>query len=121
MVILIAGTRSFDNYKLFCEKCEKIISFQKDLDLKIISGCANGADNMAHDFAMEIGCDYQKYKADWDKLGKNAGPIRNLKMAINCDAAIFFWDGKSRGTADCISKVKALKKKIRIIRYDKIR
>jgi hypothetical protein len=44
------------------------------------------------------------FKADWDKHGKAAGPIRNQQMAQEADGLIAFWDGKSRGTKDMIQK-----------------
>ncbi len=42
------------------------------------------------------------FKADWDAHGKAAGPIRNKTMIDKADGLIAFWDGKSRGTKNCI-------------------
>lgn len=54
--------------------------------------------------------------ADWDRLGKKAGMVRNAQMADYADAAIVFWDGKSNGTANMISNMKMRDKPCHVIR-----
>ena len=39
------------------------------------------------------------FPADWQKHGRKAGPLRNMEMAINADALVLVWDGKSAGSA----------------------
>lgn len=51
---------------------------------------------------------YVPFPADWDRLGKRAGPVRNEQMAqwasqgSGRGTLVAVWDGKSRGTADMI-------------------
>ncbi len=40
--------------------------------------------------------------ADWDRLGRKAGPIRNAQIVFNADRVVAFWDGKSRGTLNTV-------------------
>ena len=44
------------------------------------------------------------YLADWERLGRGAGPERNRRMLeqSNPDLVLAFWDGKSRGTKHMI-------------------
>lgn len=42
------------------------------------------------------------YEAYWKAKGNAAGPIRNKEMIADADALIAFWDGKSKGTKNCI-------------------
>ncbi len=115
MKVIIAGGRSFDNYELLCEKCTKILSNSKDIE--IVSGTANGADKLGERFANENGYSIKKFPANWDKHGKSAGYIRNKEMALYADALIAFWDGKSKGTALMISLAKGYNLKVKVIIY----
>lgn len=55
------------------------------------------------------------YTADWKGEGRAAGPIRNAKMAEDGDVLLAFWDGKSRGTLDMITKMTQVGKPTHII------
>ncbi len=53
-----------------------------------------------------------EYRADWDKHGRAAGPMRNAQMAHDCDAVIAIWDGRSRGTLSMITEAAKLGKPV---------
>ena len=72
---------------------------------QIFSGGATGADAAGEQFAEKYGIRLVVMPADWKTHGKKAGPIRNGEMADACEAAIGFWDGRSRGTRDMIHKL----------------
>ena len=104
MKIIIAGSRYYDDYeqaKAFIDKC--IADNCRDKKLTFLSGGCNGADMIGERYARENGYPLTRYSAQWGKYGKRAGPIRNMKMAEDCDIVICFWDGKSRGTQSLIS------------------
>ena len=44
--------------------------------------------------------------------------VKDIQMANDCDQAIMIWDGKSKGTAENIRRIKELKKPYRIITED---
>jgi hypothetical protein len=46
----------------------------------IIHGKAPGADSLADEWALKYGIQRVQMPADWDALGKKAGPIRNRRM-----------------------------------------
>ncbi len=71
-------------------------------DITIISGGAQGADTLAEQFAKEFHLENKIFKADWNKYGKAAGPIRNEEMVKSSEFVIAFWDYKSKGTKSTI-------------------
>jgi hypothetical protein len=65
---------------------------------------------MGERIADRLGIKKVVFEADWNRLGKSAGPVRNMKMAIYADAIVLFPGGA--GTADMKKKIKALNKPI---------
>lgn len=118
MKLIIAGSRNFDNYEL----AEKIINFYIEKnkvntkELEIISGGAKGADKLGERYAEEHNIKLTRCKANWSKYGKQAGMVRNSKMAKESDALIAFWDGMSRGTKNMIET--ALRRKLDVYVYE---
>jgi len=132
MIIIIAGGRNFENYKLLKFKCDKILKNINE-EIIIISGHAPGADSLGEKYAKEKGYKLKIYEADWDNINvpnaiiktnkygnlynANAGFDRNLKMALNADALICFWDGISPGSKNMIDIANDKKLLVRIIKY----
>lgn len=82
MVVLINGSRDFNDYSLLEEKCYEILSpfIKKGDKIIIIEGDARGADKLAGKFAKENNFELEIYAADWEHLGKKAGLLRNIEM-----------------------------------------
>jgi hypothetical protein len=116
MKVIIAGGRDFNNYELLREKCDIILSNQKEL--VIVSGRASGADSLGERYAKEKGYEMELFPADWKKYGKSAGYVRNSEMAEVAESLIAFWDGKSRGTKNMIDIAKNKGLKVRIVNYE---
>ena len=49
-------------------------------ELVIIHGAARGADSIAGEIARELRVQVKEYPAQWQKHGKKAGPLRNIRM-----------------------------------------
>ena len=102
--LLVAGCRDFRDVGTFQSVLKDNISSMKDL--VIIEGGAMGADELAKAFAVYYRVELVEIKADWEQYGRAAGPKRNDAMtkyaAEHGGRALFFWDGKSKGTANCI-------------------
>ena len=113
--VIIAGSRSFDDYELLKSKMDKLL--QNKTDITVVCGEARGADSLGRQYAEERGFPILSFPADWKSLGKKAGYIRNEQMAHNADALVVFWDGQSRGTKNMIEIASRLGLQIRIIRY----
>ncbi len=113
--VVIAGCRNYNNYdeaKEYIDFC--IQNLRKEHTLIFLSGGCKGADNLGERYAKENGFKIEYYPAHWEKHGKSAGPIRNLKMAQICDFVICFWDGKSKGTKSMIEYSKRFNKQCKV-------
>lgn len=101
--VIIAGSRTFIDYELLKNECDKII---KGEGVEIVSGIAQGADRLGLQYAKEKSLSVKKFPANWDLHGISAGHIRNAEMADYADTLIAFWDGVSRGTEGMIDVAK---------------
>lgn len=111
--LLIAGTRTFNDYHLL----QNILSKVKSEIIEIVSGTARGADTLGERYAMEHNIPIKRFYPDWDSFGKRAVMLRNREMAKYTDKAIVFWDGESRGTKNMIDEMKKLNKEVIIVYY----
>ncbi|WP_298286857.1 DUF2493 domain-containing protein [uncultured Lutibacter sp.] len=110
MKLIIAGSRTFTDYKKLFEVCDQILQDQNNIE--IVSGAYyRGADKLGEQYAKERGYKLIRFPPDWERFGKAAGPKRNEQMANYADALIAFWEGKSRGTKNMmqLAETKGLK------------
>ena len=109
--LLIAGSRDYTNYGEFTRITDHLLSqVREKYQILIIEGEARGTDTLAKNYALDKGYKFAAFRADWDHYGKSAGLWRNELMVSELSlyphrAALFFWDGKSRGTKHCIGEV----------------
>jgi len=114
MKVIIAGTRTFNDYDLLCEECDRMLTDKVEY---IFSGLARGADELGQRYATDRGYKVLQFPPAWNLYGRKAGPMRNRLMAEAADGAIVFWDGKSRGTMNMIDEMRRLGKAYRVIHY----
>lgn len=108
-IILVSGSRDFaDPAALYA-----VLHELKPASIHV--GDARGADAYAAEYCREMNVECFRFRADWDKYGKRAGPIRNGIMVKDWleisqperRVAIFCWiDGPCKGTRDCYTRVK---------------
>ena len=110
--LIIAGGRKFKRYGL-------IVKAMKDHPVPdvILCGMAMGADIRGKKYGDSRGIIVEEYPADWEAHPKKAGNIRNTEMADNATHLLAFWDGRSTGTADMISKARSRGLVVTVIRY----
>ena len=102
MRVLVCGGRDYhDRQQVF-----DVLDDLREPATHIIHGGARGADTFGRDWAKERKVPYTTFRADWGKLGRAAGPIRNQKMLSEGkpDLVVAFPGGK--GTADMVSRAK---------------
>lgn len=110
MKIGIVGSRSFTSWEKFSAAIYKspvveIIDACKfnNEHIHVVTGDANGADELASRWAKENNLNLSVLKANWDLHGRSAGVLRNKDLVDEVDLLIAFWDGKSRGTGHTVS------------------
>ena len=117
--IIVCGGRDFNDYELFRKNMDEIMAEYPEVEL--VSGHARGADMFAERYASEHNVPIAVFKADWEKYGRAAGPIRNRKMleyALEEDAVVIaFWDGESRGTRNMVSQAEKAGALVTVVRY----
>jgi hypothetical protein len=117
MKLIVAGSRTFNDYKLLERSVIEFVNTFNDPDVEIVSGEAHGADRLGELFALKHTLKCTHFPANWDKYGKSAGYKRNEQMAEYADACIVFWDGASKGTNHMINLATEHVLKLKIIRF----
>ena len=102
-VILIAGSRTYNEYLEFVKITDIALQNHINDEILIVSGGATGADHMAEKYAEERNIPIKIFKADWQRYGKSAGYWRNIEMHEFIKnypnrGCLCFWDGQSPGT-----------------------
>ena len=110
MRILITGSRYHKDSQMIEKAIEKQVEHLDSYeDVVIIQGeCPyGGAVKYASDWARNNGAIDESYPADFKKLGKKAGPLRNQEMVDSgAEVCLAFPEDDSRGTWDCVRKAK---------------
>jgi hypothetical protein len=99
-VVLVCGGRDFADEALFDREMDRI---HKDKSItRIVHGDAAGADSLAELWARRHGIQTVAYPADWETLGRAAGPLRNQRMLVEerPDVVVAFPGGS--GTANMV-------------------
>jgi hypothetical protein len=85
---------------------------------EVVSGCAEGVDQLGEQWARMAQLPVRQFPADWKRYGRAAGRQRNLQMAVYADALIAVWDGKSPGTRHMIATAERMGLKVFVYRTD---
>lgn len=104
MKVLVCGGRDFNDEKTVFDYLDNI--HRRTPIANVISGAARGADLLGEKWATSKGVSIQRFPANWDKLGKKAGFLRNQQMIDegHPDLVIAFPGG--RGTQDMVDRAK---------------
>lgn len=114
--VIVAGTRTFNDYELLCSKLDWYMGNSVEL-FEIVSGCARGADELGEKYAEAHNIPVKRFPADWKNLGKRAGYIRNAQMADYASHCVVFWDGVSKGTKLMIDLARERQLVLRVVNY----
>lgn len=102
MKTIIAGSRSITDKALVYQAVK-----ESDFDItEVVSGGAKGVDKLGEQYAIECLIPIKLFRANWNKFGHAAGPLRNIEMAKYAEALIAIWNGTSTGTAHMIDQAR---------------
>ena len=115
MRVLVCGGRDYTERVYLFETLDRIASILK-VDC-VIEGEARGADLMAREWAEFAGIPFEPYPADWKRLGKAAGMIRNRQMLKEGkpDLIVAFPTPGSVGTAGMVGLGRAAHVKVWVL------
>lgn len=113
MRVAIVGSRTFNDYDKLSQFMFKF--FPRDEISQVISGGAQGTDQLAERFADAEGIEKLIFPADWDKYGKSAGPRRNAQIVEAADVVVIFWDLKSPGSKNCMDQALKAGKPVMVV------
>ena len=108
MKILVTGSRHWKGERIHV--ISRALQDNTNPGDIVIAGGAPGVDTLAVEAAQALGLRTVVIPAEWDRLGKRAGPIRNSEMlSFWPDKVLAFHENlqESRGTKDCVQKAKA--------------
>lgn len=123
MKVLVTGSRlknktDSEVAEIFRNLYYRLLRFPLDT-IFIHGGAKLGIDYAVHSFCSAFNGEYYEivYKANWNKYGLAAGPIRNEEMydKEQPDLVLAFWDGNSRGTKHMIDYAKHKGCKVEVI------
>jgi hypothetical protein len=104
MRVLITGSRTWSDYGEIQYRLEKLnedLNNQSQKGFTLVSGaCPDGADRMAETIAAYLGWTVELHPADWERLGRKAGFVRNAEMVrTGADICLAFIHNGSRGAS----------------------
>lgn len=77
--VLVCGSRAFKDRDLIYHVLDAQLA-KIGPEMRLITGGATGADEIARQWAVDRKCDHEVHYARWQTEGRGAGPIRNKRM-----------------------------------------
>lgn len=120
MNVIVAGPRTFTDYKLLEGTLDHYTSKLDKKKLTIIHGGAPGADRLTSDWCFKRMVKCKIFHPDWEKHKKATGPIRNSEMLREGAQALIAFQpkkGTTPGTQDMIKQARKAGIKVKVIEY----
>ena len=116
--VIIAGSSSFFNCDLMKEKCCHYLENKlKTHHVILLSGTSIVTTELIKRLSSRIKILVESNFAEWDRFGRSAAGISNIKMVERANVLIAFWDGMSTRTKQLIDMAIAKQIPVKIIRY----
>jgi hypothetical protein len=115
--VIVAGSRHLDTDRaceILREHWKQALGLFRARVDRIVSGaCPTGVDPAGERLAVELtGRKAALFPADWNGLGKAAGPSRNIDMMSCADGLFLIWDGSSRGSSHMLHLMETRKRPV---------
>ena len=113
MKLIVAGSRDFTDYQ-FAKQYLDAIHAKYGIN-SVLCGMARGADMIGYKWAKENHIEIKEFPADWDRIGKRAGYIRNEQMAEVGTHLLALHMNNSKGTQHMINIAKERCLKVMVV------
>ncbi|MGI6172172.1 MAG: hypothetical protein ACOYIC_10685 [Butyricicoccus sp.] len=110
MRVAIIGSRSVQ-----LEEEQDILPYLPENTTGIVSGGAEGADQIAEHIAEFLHVPLTVFRPDYARFQRRAPLERNRDIVQHADYVIALWDGSSRGTAHAIEQCIKEYKPVRVL------
>jgi hypothetical protein len=114
MRVAVIGSRTFADYAALADALHSLHGASSIA--QVVSGGANGADQLAERWAAEHGIGVTVLRPDWAAHGKGAAAVRNKLIVKEADLVVAFWDGHSPGTRMTLDMARAAGKRVHVHR-----
>lgn len=102
--VLVCGSRYYEDRDEINRVLDALAAKKGRHRIKLITGGAVGADEIARQWAVSRKVDHEIHYAHWEVEGKGAGPARNRRMLKRKPNLIYAFrinkQGENRGTDD---------------------
>jgi hypothetical protein len=111
-ILLVTGSRAWNNLPILKEELRQL-ALESSSITTILNGGAPGADKCSSRVALDLGLQLIERPADWKRLGRAAGILRNQAMLdeflprILTVCAFFLDDRENKGTNDMVRRARA--------------
>lgn len=108
LTVLVCGGRDYQDRAAVMRELDALSEATDEYPLGsvmltvVTGGCPTGADDFAADWAVVNWCPLHEFKADWNRYGRAAGPIRNRQMLRERRPDLVLAFPGNTGTADMI-------------------
>lgn len=114
MIVAVIGSRTWTDVAAV-EECVRTLV---EHGVTVATGCAmHGVDAMVRDACKRLGVEPRVFRANWNAVGRRAGPLRNKQLVAAADEVIAFRRaGPSPGTDSAVAWARRLEKPCQIVR-----
>lgn len=103
--VLVCGGRHYNDVFTVCETLD-LLAEEHTIEV-VIHGYASGADAHAAFWARSRGVKQAGFRAEWQKHGAAAGPLRNARMLKDGRPTVVVAFPGGKGTADMVMRARA--------------
>lgn len=119
MKVLMCGSRTWDDLEAIVRWLGNLRGEHGEALVVISGGAPRGADRICASVCDALGISLVEVPAEWERYGKRAGILRNVKMLnLEPQLVIAFWDGRSAGTRHTIDEATRRGIPVRIVSHE---
>jgi hypothetical protein len=111
MKTIVVGSRGIEDYQLV----SRAIKMAPWTITEVVSGCARQVYRLGERWAAARNIPVKRFPAEWERLGKAAGFLRNEQMARYAEALVAVWDQKSNGSRHMVHRATELELAVLVV------